>query len=101
MAALLNTIVCYFVAPAHNCCALRVVKLLVVYGRLALCCSAAHACSFAPCSVKKQQKNGGFHSIWRCYLPGDRGRIEFPLKKNITSSPNNFGYLPLPGNTHP
>ena len=60
MAALLNTIVCYFVAPAHNCCALRVVKLLVVYGRLALCCSAAHACSFSPCSVKKQQKKRGF-----------------------------------------
>ena len=64
MAGLLNAIVCYFVTPAYSCCVLRVALLLVVYGRLALCFSAAQPSSLEPCSVKKKhKKNGDFHSI--------------------------------------
>ena len=59
------------------------------YGILPTCGIGAE-----PCNVSKNTRV--FHSIRRRYLPGDRGRMEIPLK-SINSSPINFGLLPLPG----
>ena len=49
-----------------------------------LCCTALQPCALQRLLKKTKNKTKrGFHSIWRRYLPGDRGRIEFPLKKML------------------
>ena len=73
MAALLSAIVCYFVTPPHSCCVQRVAQLFVVYGRLALCCSATQPCSLTPCSVaalKTKTKKRGFPFYMEAFYPG-------------------------------
>ena len=41
--------------------------------------------------LKKKKKNGGFRSRWRRYLPGDTGRMKFPLKKKYLEPLFNSG----------
>ena len=49
---------------------------------LCLSCGVALGCLWAPNALLPfQKKNGGIHSLWRRYLPEDRGRLEFPPKK--------------------
>ena len=72
-----------------SCFVLRVAYLSVVYGCLSRCCSTVQPCALN--CWKKKKKNGGFRSRWRRYLPGDTGRMKFPLKKKYLEPLFNSG----------